>query len=669
MFRAVVKIFLSTCVVLLASIFPFRFYANDSMFGEPFDTKAQLSFHEHWFDFLLGNRTFLDAGFFYPYQTSFALSDLFIISGPIHAFFRQLGFDLLDSLKLATLIVIILGNIGWMILANKVLKNQVLQYLLVLTIGTSYTFIGQVYLRPNMAAYGLISWFILNLVYLSQFKSRSVFRNTNSLGALILIPILLALDVWYVAYFILLISSVSILIFIILIIFGRSIRSFKRLCIDFFSRIHAGIFLIWLFVSAILGSLFLNVYLPVLENGYSNSNDNFLLAYSPKGLGYFDSTGAGGGITSDLLSPFIEPSLTSPEMNLGQNLLIFIPFSIIFVAQLFNLLKKRVFLNYFHVSIVASVILISISTIKNSNEISLFYMLWDQFSALRTMRIPIRFNIIFNFIALLYLFFYIDRNLISKRYNIKFFAFIFTLLLFFDMQRTPIIYWDKSDLIDQNLLEYSAQLSECKSFVVRRESVGWWKDSIDGMTLSAIVKIPTVNGFSSVYPKGYPSFGWTESARLKPIIDWLVENDSLSSSCLISHGSEIIKLDQNSISWFPQQGFTAKEFNQKFEWSWMVFPEGKIIILNSTIARRDLDINFKVKSAPCNIGKSLTLKSNNGKILEKTILTNNPISINLKTNINQFDLVELEFITNGIPCKVGSDPRNLYISVNDFRLN
>jgi hypothetical protein len=189
------------------------------------------------------------------------------------------------------------------------------------------------------------------------------------------------------------------------------------------------------------------------------------------------------------------------------------------------------------------------------------------------------------------------------------------------------------------------------------------------MTLAALVKIPTVNGFSSVYPKGYPSFGWTESARLEPIIDCLVENDSLTNSCLISHESEIIKLDENSISWSPQQGFTAKEFTQKFEWSWMVFPEGKIIILNSTRAPKDLDINFKVKSAPCNIGKSLTLKSNNGKILENTILTNNPISINLKTNINQFDLVELEFITNGIPCKVGSDPRNLYISVNDFRLN
>jgi hypothetical protein len=638
------------------------------MFGHPFDTKAQLSFHEHWFDFFLGNRTFLDAGFFYPYQTSFALSDLFIISGPIHALFRLLNFDILDSLKLATLIVIILGNIGWMILANKILKNQFLQYSLVLTIGTSYTFVGQVYLRPNMAAYGLISWFILNLVYISQFKKRSVLKNTNSLGAIFIIPILLALNVWYVTYFIVLTSSLTILIFLIFIAFGRSIGSFKKLCSDFLSRIHARILMIWIFVSTTLGLLFLAVYLPELNNGYSTANENFFLAYSPKGLEYFDTTGAGGGIISDLFSPLIETSLTSPEMNLGQNFLIFIPFSIIFVAQLFNTLKNRIIVNYFHAAIVSAVILISISTIKNSNEMSLFFTLWDQFSPLRTMRIPIRFNIIFNYIALLYLFFYFDRYLFSRRYNSKFFAVIFVLLLFLDMQRHPFIYWDKSDLIDKNLIEYSEQLSDCKSFVIRREG-GWWKDTIDGMTLSALVKIPTVNGFSSAYPKGYPSFGWTEPAKLKPIIYWLVTNDALYKSCLIADGSKIIKLDQNSISWFTGRGFTPKESNEEFEWSWMVFPEGKIIILNSTDSSRDLDIDFKVKSAPCNIGKSLTLKSNNGNILEKAILSNNPIPINLKTNIDQFDLIELEFITDGIPCKVGSDPRNLYISFNDFQLN
>ena len=127
MLPKIFKSLTASLVVILTSIFPFRFFASEPMFGEPFDTKAQLSFHEHWLDFLLGTRSFLDAGFFYPYQTSFALSDIFIISGPIHALFRIFDFDLIDSLKLATLVVIIIGNIGWLLLSTKIIINRILQ--------------------------------------------------------------------------------------------------------------------------------------------------------------------------------------------------------------------------------------------------------------------------------------------------------------------------------------------------------------------------------------------------------------------------------------------------------------------------------------------------------------------------------------------------------------
>ena len=251
------KTFSALLVVILTSIFPFRFFASESMFGHPFDTKAQLSFHEHWLDFLLGNRSFLDAGFFYPYQTSFALSDIFIISGPIHALFRIFDFDIIDSLKLATLVVIIIGNFGWLMLSTKIISNRFLQLLFVFTIGTSYTFIGHVYLKPNMASYGLISWFILNVVLLSRFRSRSIIQNTNSVGAIILIPILLALNVWYVSYFIILVAFVIVIIFLILSIILKKFSQIKKLIIDFTARINIGILIGWIIASSAMVTLFL----------------------------------------------------------------------------------------------------------------------------------------------------------------------------------------------------------------------------------------------------------------------------------------------------------------------------------------------------------------------------------------------------------------------------
>ena len=639
------------------------------MFGEPFDTKAQLSFHEHWLDFLLGNRSFLNAGFFYPYQTSFALSDIFIISGPIHALFRIFDFDIIDSLKLATLVVIIIGNIGWLKLSTKVINNRFLQFLFVFTIGTSYTFIGHVYLKPNMASYGLISWFILNVVLLSRFRSRSKIKNTNSIGATLLIPILLALNVWYVSYFIVLVAFVIVIIFLILSIILKKFNDIKKLIIDFTAQINSKLLTFWIIASTALVTLFLKVYLPELKNGYGDVNRDLFLDYSPDGLKFFDSTGAGGGLTSKLTSRFIEPSLVSAEMNLGSNLLIFSLLCLIFILQLFQYSKSVHLLSIFNISVLVAVILISTSTIKYTQDKSLFLMLWNEISPLRTMRFPIRFNIVFNFIALMYIFVYFDHYINSKKQIYKFLGIAFAFLIFLDMQRNPIIYWDKSDLINENLLEYSDQLSECNSFVVQREGVGWWKDSIDGMTLSALVKIPTVNGFSSIYPTGYPSFNYSESATLKPIIEWLVKEDNLSKSCLISHGSEIIRLDQKSISWFPQQGFTGKEYSKEFTWSWMVFPQGKIMILNSTNSAKDVEISFKIKSAPCNIGRSLSFKSSDGEVMSKFLLSANPISVYFNKTINQYDSLELDFITDGVSCKVGSDPRNLYLSINELKLN
>jgi hypothetical protein len=669
MLPKIFKTFSASLIVILTSIFPFRFFANESMFGEPFDTKAQLSFHEHWLDFLLGNRSFLDAGFFYPYQTSFALSDIFIISGPIHALFRIFDLDIIDSLKLATLVVIIIGNIGWLLLSTKIISNRFIQLLFVFTIGTSYTFIGHVYLKPNMAAYGLISWFILNVVLLSRFRSRSIIKNTNSIGAIIFIPILLALNVWYVSYFIILVAVVIAIIFLILSIILKKFNLIKKLIMNFTVRINIGVLIGWIIASLALVVLFLKVYLPELKNGYGDANRDLFLAYSPDGLKFFDSTGAGGGITSILTSRFIESSLVSAEMNLGLNLIIFFLICLIFILQLFQYSKSNNLLNIFNISVLAAMILISTSTIKYTQDNSLFVLLWDAFSPLRTMRFPIRFNIVFNFIALIFIFVYIDYYINSKKQIYRFLGIAFAFLLLLDMQRNPFIYWDKSDLINENLLEYSDQISECNSFVVQREGVGWWKDSIDGMTLSALVKIPTVNGFSSIYPTGYPSFDYSESATLKPIIEWLAKEDNLSKSCLISHGPEIIKLDQKTISWFPQQGFTGKEYNKDFTWSWMVFPQGKIMILNSTNSAKDVEISFKIKSAPCNIGRSLSFKSSNEEVTSKVLLSANPIPVYFNTTIEQYDSLEIDFITDGASCKAGSDPRNLYLSVNDLKLN
>ena len=221
------------------------------------------------------------------------------------------------------------------------------------------------------------------------------------------------------------------------------------------------------------------------------------------------------------------------------------------------------------------------------------------------MRIPIRLNVIFNFIILIFLFYFFDKMLKHTRNAAKLLIYFGIIVLIIDMLRVPNVYWEKSDLIDDNLLTYSEQLSECKSFVIEREGVSWWKDSIDGLVLSTITKIPTVNGFSSIYTKGYPSIDWLESSDLSGITNWLKIQDGISNSCLITHGQNVIYLENNDFFWSAQQGFTRTEYSGEYSWNWIVLPKSHIVVYNLASTNKNVKISFSLKVPACNIGKSV----------------------------------------------------------------
>jgi hypothetical protein len=641
------------------------------MLGEPFDTKAQLAFHEHWFDFFNGTRTFLDAGFFYPYPASFALSDVFVISGPIHALFRVFGFDLLDSLKLSTLLIVILSNLGWLVLANKIINNQILKYLFVLAIGMSYTYVGHVYEKPNMAAYGLISWFIVNIISISTYRNQSSVKTTNSLGLLISIPIVLALNVWYPAYFIFLFSITTLgLVLIILLAFGNYKQIFETLSL-FFLKINRVILAFWIVIWVLLSTTFLLIYLPEFKNDYSSVNQDIFLSYSPTLLSLFDTSGAGGGLLTPIYNSIFRPSEISPEMNLGINPFLFIAALILIGIQFRFMYKDRTFSSIFRFSTLSASTLIVVSIIKFSESSSSFYLFWEIFSPLRTMRIPIRLNVIFNFIIIIFLFYFFDNLLKHKRNAAKLLIYFGTIILIIDMLRVPNIYWEKRDLIDSNLMTYSEQLSKCKSFVIDREDISWWKDSIDGLVLSTITKIPTVNGFSSIYPKGYPSIDWLESSDLSGIVSWLKIQDGISNSCLITHGQDVIYLENNDFFWSAQQGFTRTEYSEEYSWNWMVLPKGQIIVYNLANANKDVKISFTLKFPTCNIDKSVSIEANFNKNNYSyfTKLGAKSTQIEMTGEIEQNSFLSINFNTDAEACIVSSDPRELYMSVNDFMLS
>lgn len=662
-----VKNIFDTFFLIFVSVFPFRLFLGPNTIGEPFDTKAQLIFHDHWYKFLIGEQDFYNLGIFYPYSRSFALSDLFIVSGPIHAFFRLLNFNLVNSLELATLSVIIIGNIGWLFLAKGFLRNNFLRYLFVLTISSSSTYVGHIYLKPNAAAYGLISWLLVLLIKLANSKNQS--KNVNSLyfGFLMLMPAIYALNVWYTAYFSFIFLSLSLIVFGFIAISTKNLKKVIKLVSKVIADMNLRIVIAFLILAGSLYGFFILTYFPELNNGYGDTNKQILLDNSPSLPLLFDSSGFGGGIFSNIYLSYLRVPTNTVELNLGVTLLLLIPFMIATLMSLRALAySNNSLVNTFHFSVLLSALILLISIIKISPNWSIFSFLWDNIFLLRTMRVPARLLIVFNFIAIIYIFKYVNELLESPSKLTKYLVYVYLIVLMLDQQRTPTIFWTQNELIDQQTLSFSDKINDCSAFILNREEVGWWKDTIDAMVLSNLTGIPTVNGFSSNNPRNFPNISWSGNESLEPIINWLKTNNEISGICLITQNSSVTRLPINGVRLFLNQGFLLPKSDDKSSEIQIGLSNAKISFQNLSSIPGPVILSIKMNSLPCMQNQKVRLLINDELDLNIN-LTESPEAISIRTLIPQWEHKILNFILTDNYC-VNDNNEKIYLQLDNLDL-
>ena len=586
----------------------------------------------------------------------------------MHAFFRILGFNLISSLELATLSVILLANIGWLYLAKGFLRNKVLQYLFVLTISSSSTYIGHVYLKPNAASYGLVSWLLLILLKLSNFRNQSKVQNSVYLGISILLPAIYALNVWYVAYFVSIFLSLSLIIFVVVVLATNNLTKFISLKNDFTNHLNLKIVLSFLISSGSLYGLFFATYYPELKNGYGETNKQLLLDNSPNLVALFDSSAFGGGIFSNLYLNYISVESNSIELNLGITAFILIPFiiiTLISLKSLFNLNNSLA--NIFHFSLLLSSLILLISIIKLTPDLSIFSFLWDNIFLLRTMRVPVRLIIVFTFIALIYIFKYLDRqNQLSSR-NTKYFIYLYLIILVLDQHRTPTIFWSQNELVDQQTLAFSEEIKDCPAFVINREEVGWWKDTIDAMILSNLTGVPTVNGFSSNNPKYFPSISWTGNESLEPIIEWLERNNNISDVCLITQNSSVTRLPVEGVRLFLNQGFVFPKSNDEVSQIQISSSNAKISIQNFSNTASTVDLSLKISKLSCIQNQKVRLLINDEFDLNVDLGVSIE-TVTISMLIPQWEHKILNLILSDNYCE-NKDNERIYLNLNDFKVS
>ena len=61
--------------------------------GDRYDAVISTTILEHWFRFFLGHVSWVDVGYYFPYEKSIAYTDAYFINGVFYTPFRLIGFE------------------------------------------------------------------------------------------------------------------------------------------------------------------------------------------------------------------------------------------------------------------------------------------------------------------------------------------------------------------------------------------------------------------------------------------------------------------------------------------------------------------------------------------------------------------------------------------------
>jgi hypothetical protein len=162
------KLFSLSFLSISYTLFTYKSIFQGKLLGDPFDSRLQIVLHEHWWRWFNGLVGFRDTEFFYPFDKALGYSDVFFTQGIVYSFFRFIGFTLSSSWSITTIGLLLIGNLGWVFIAQKFVKNYVLQIVMVLTFVSSLSFAYYFTLNPNIMGYSFISWFALFIINISK---------------------------------------------------------------------------------------------------------------------------------------------------------------------------------------------------------------------------------------------------------------------------------------------------------------------------------------------------------------------------------------------------------------------------------------------------------------------------------------------------------------------
>lgn len=649
---------LQITIVISLTLFTFRPIFSGKIFGEPFDTRLQIILHEHWWRWLNGSVEFRNTEFFYPYDKALGFSDLFLTQGLIHSIFRFLNFSLLNSWVYTTLLLLILGNLGWIFVAQKFIRNGSVQVLFICTCVTSFSFVQYFIFNPNIVGYTFFSWF--TLLYYQIVNETDKKKKQNRIWRIITLFQVYALSCWYGAFFLIITIFVKSLLDIFL---NSHIKIIKKVKLEY------KYFIIYLPINLFLFWLFYYVYLTVSDVPYRTIAE--LIKNSPRLEFIFSGASSNGvGIEGSIFKKLYETLNLDSGMkssNLvgdwggGLGIALVIIATYLLARQLFRKkqLKKEI-------SLPISIFLIYLSFVIFDENKSFFSYFFNLIPGLNSIRSPSRYIILVGFFLIFIVFYKFDKILDNSRSKLRPIIFVLMVILFLDQLRSPYKGWDESKMNNSDLNSFKEVLTvECDYFYYDRPG-GWWYDQIESIVFASQIDLPTVNGYSGAFPKNYPVSAFESDVPSVSIFDWISKIDEDKVGCFVQDSGNFLKLKGKYDSQF-KYGFTETESSKSSSWNWAVAPTASYLFLNNT--KQQSKISFEIFPAKCFDQQFITISNDSNVIIFEGWISTNGRILNVNLDFTKSVAKRLDFKVISEACNLEGDPRDLYFELKNLSVS
>lgn len=553
--------------------------------------------------------------------------------------------------------LLFIGNLGWSFLALKLLKNKFLQIIFALTMISSVSFVIHFTSQPNMVGYTFLSWFLYGFMHLKNSKKNTI-KYQLALHIFLISCLVYALSCWYGLFFL----TLTGVVYFSLSLLGKNFRiSILSSLKNSYSFVNKKILLVFMPVYTVLVFIFIFVYISVQGNPsrpVAELNVSLHRVFNIPNGASFNGTKMNGSVFSVIYENL--NSATESETQVGIGLVSAILIVLLFiVSSIYRLLS----FNQFKMLISALIVYVYFADLGGNFSIHSLFFNW--FPGFQTIRFPYRYVIVLGFIVLIAIFLALDN--INKNFKSNLSLLVTSLLatlLFIDQQRNSFIGWERDTLVNTDLVAQQELIEDnCDYFYYSKPGGGWWYNQIEAMVFAYRSGVPTVNGYSGGFPKGYPVESFTSSEDPNEIFDWIEKIDQRKRGCFTTGVSEIYPLNQK-VTKVNLVGFESIYEIKSTSAARSPYPYFYIY----SNENKPLTISFNLLPPKCLAEQNISVRILPDLLLYDGLIQNSGKDFQIEVDLRESRVKRVQFISDEIGCKV-SDDFTQFFELENFILN